>query len=71
MFTDLGLKNTVELQARADLTHQIYKIIKQKKFTQTEVVELLGLKCTNFIPLLLLKCPLEAIGEWCEHVGEE
>lgn len=44
VFADLGLKNPVELQARADLTHQIYKIIKQKKLTQTAAAELLGIK---------------------------
>ena len=44
VFADLGLKNPIELQARADLTHQIYKVIKQKKLNQTEAAELLGLK---------------------------
>lgn len=42
VFTDLGLPNASELQAKADLAHEIGRIIEERGFTQAEAAELLG-----------------------------
>lgn len=42
VFADLGLPNASELQAKADLAHEISRIIDERGFTQAEAAELLG-----------------------------
>jgi predicted XRE-type DNA-binding protein len=44
LFADLNLPNADELQARAALTHQVYRLIKQRGFTQKEAAAHLALK---------------------------
>lgn len=42
VFTDLGLHNPAELQAKADLAIQISRTIEQRELTQAEAAEILG-----------------------------
>jgi predicted XRE-type DNA-binding protein len=44
VFDDLGLTNSKELLARAELARQVYLIIKKRGLTQTAAAELLKLK---------------------------
>ena len=44
VFDDLGLTNSKELLARAELARQVYVIIKKRGLTQTAAAELLKLK---------------------------
>ena len=41
LYKDLGYKNPEEMEARAVLVREIYKIIKKKNLTQAEAAELL------------------------------
>ena len=41
LYEDLGYKNPEEMEARAVLVREIYKIITKKNLTQTEAAELL------------------------------
>lgn len=43
VFADLGLPNPEELLAKAEITRQINKLIKQQNMTQKEAAELLGI----------------------------
>ena len=42
VFADLGLPNSEQELLKAELTVQIYKLIKEQKLTQTKAAELLG-----------------------------
>jgi len=42
VFADLGLENSDELQAKADLARSIREIIKHRKLTQAKAATLLG-----------------------------
>jgi predicted XRE-type DNA-binding protein len=44
VFADLGLKDSDELFARAQIGFCVYKILKGKKLQQTEISKLLGIK---------------------------
>ena len=44
VFRDLGFPNAEREQLKADLTLQIYRLIKQRGLTQTEAGEVLGIK---------------------------
>ena len=44
VFEDLGLANSKELLAKAELARQVYLIIKKRGLTQTAAANLLGLK---------------------------
>jgi predicted XRE-type DNA-binding protein len=44
VFDDLGLTNSKELLARAELARQVYLIIKKRGLTQTAAADLLKLK---------------------------
>ena len=44
VFADLGLPNADQELLRAQLTLQIYRIIKQRGFTQTQAAKALGIK---------------------------
>lgn len=43
LYADLNYRNPEEMQAKAELAHEIYLIIKRKKFTQAQAAKLLGL----------------------------
>lgn len=52
LYADLSYKNPEEMQAKAELAHEIYLIIKKKKLTQKKTAELLGLnqpKVSNLV----------------------
>lgn len=42
VFADLGLPNSDELLIKAELVHQISELISERKLTQIEAAELLG-----------------------------
>jgi predicted XRE-type DNA-binding protein len=42
VFADLGLPNAEELQAKADLAFEISRTIEERKLTQAEAAEILG-----------------------------
>ena len=44
VFRDLGFPNAEREQLKADLTLQIYRLIKQRGLTQTEAGEVLGIR---------------------------
>ena len=44
VFADLGLPNADQELLKAQLTHQIYRIIKQRGLTQTQAAKALGVK---------------------------
>ena len=44
VFEDLGLPDSDDMQTKAELTRQIYNIIKERGLTQTATAKLLGLK---------------------------
>jgi predicted XRE-type DNA-binding protein len=44
VFQDIGFENADEMLVRAELTHQIYKIIKERGLKQREAARILGLK---------------------------
>lgn len=44
VFRDLGFPNPEREQLKADLTLQIYRLIKQRGLTQTRAGEILGIK---------------------------
>lgn len=44
IFADIGLPDAGEMLARARLTHQIHKLLKERGLKQKEAAELLGLK---------------------------
>ena len=44
VFEDLGLANSEELLAKAELARQVYLIIKKRGLTQTAAANLLGVK---------------------------
>jgi predicted XRE-type DNA-binding protein len=43
VFADLGLPNADELLIKAELVHQISEIISERKLTQIEAAEILGI----------------------------
>jgi predicted XRE-type DNA-binding protein len=43
VYADLGFDNPEEMLAKAHLVSEMQKVIKQKKLTQTEAAEILGL----------------------------
>jgi predicted XRE-type DNA-binding protein len=43
VYADLGYKNYEEMETKANLTIEIHKTIKNKKLTQTEAAEMLGI----------------------------
>ena len=44
VFADLGLRNPEQELLKARLTLQIYRIIRERKMTQTEAAKVLGIK---------------------------
>ena len=44
VFEDLGLADSKELLAKAELARQVYHIVKERRLTQTAAARLLGLK---------------------------
>lgn len=44
IFADLGLPNPEREQLKAHLTLQIYRLIRQRRLTQTEAGEILGIR---------------------------
>lgn len=44
VFADLGFKNPDEMLAKAELTHQIHKVIQERGLKQKDAATLLGLK---------------------------
>ena len=42
VFSDLGLPNSEQELLKAELTVQIYKLIREQNLTQTKAAELLG-----------------------------
>ncbi len=43
LYADLGYKNAEEMEAKAILAREIYRIIKQKKLSQLKAAKFLGI----------------------------
>lgn len=52
VFEDLNLKNPDELSTKAELTRQVYELVKERKLIQTEVAELTGIRQPDISKLL-------------------
>ena len=44
IFADIGMQDPDQEQLKAGLTLQVYRLIKNRKLTQTETSEILGIK---------------------------
>ncbi len=44
VFADIGIKDAGDMLTKAHLTHQIFKIVKERRLSQREAGEILGLK---------------------------
>ena len=52
VFEDLNLKNPDDLSAKAELTRQVYELVKERKLIQMEVAELTGIRQPDISKLL-------------------
>lgn len=52
LYADLGYKNPEEMEAKATLAREIYRIIKKKKLSQTKASKLLGIQQPTLSNLL-------------------
>ena len=52
VFRDIGLEDADEMLLKAQLTHQVYKILKERKLSQREAAKILGLKQPDVADLM-------------------
>jgi predicted XRE-type DNA-binding protein len=73
IFEDLGLPNAKTLKYKADLTVQISKIIKQKKWTQLEAAKTLGIAQAKLSAILSgrITVTLDKLITYLEVLGYE
>jgi predicted XRE-type DNA-binding protein len=68
VFADLGLPNPEQELAKAELTIQIYRIIKRLGMTQTEAAKLLGIKQPHVSLLMRNRAGNFSIGRLMEFL---
>ncbi len=68
VFADLGLPNAEQELVKAQLTLQIYRIIKQRGFTQTETAKTLGIKQPHVSLLMRNRAGTFSVGRLMEFL---
>lgn len=68
VFADLGLPNPEQELMKAELTLQIYRIIKERKLTQTEAAKILGLKQPHVSLLMRNRAGSFSVGRLMEFL---
>jgi predicted XRE-type DNA-binding protein len=68
VFADLGLPNPEQELMKAELTLQIYRIIKERKLTQTEAGKILGLKQPHVSLLMRNRAGIFSVGRLMEFL---
>ncbi len=74
VFKDFGDPNPEESQAKADLSRQIRKIIEQRKFTQKEAAEIMGIdqpKVSDIIRGKLSKYTIDRLIRFLRLLGTD
>jgi len=68
IFTDLGLPNPEQELLKAQLTLQIYSIVKERKLTQAQAGEVLGIKQPHVSALLRNRAGNFSVGRLIEFL---
>jgi len=68
VFADLGLPNPEQELMKAELTLQIYRIIKQREMTQTEAAKTLGVKQPHVSLLMRNRAGSFSVGRLMEFL---
>jgi predicted XRE-type DNA-binding protein len=68
VFADLGLPNAEQELVKAQLTLQIYRIIKQRGMTQTETAKVLGVKQPHVSLLMRNRAGTFSVGRLMEFL---
>ena len=68
VFADLGLPNPEQELMKAELTLQIYRIIKQRGMTQTEAAKALGIKQPHVSLLMRNRAGSFSVGRLMEFL---
>jgi len=68
VFADLGLPNPEQELLKAQLTLQIYRIVKARKLTQAQAAAVLGIKQPNVSALLRNRGGLFSVGRLLEFL---
>jgi len=68
VFADLGLPNSEQELLKAKLTVQIYKLIKERKLTQTKAAELLGTTQAQMSALMRCRPVSVSVGRLIEFL---
>lgn len=68
LFADLGLPNPEQELLKAQLTLQIYRIVKARKLTQAQAAAVLGIKQPNVSALLRNRGGLFSVGRLLEFL---
>ena len=74
VFEDLGYPNPEEAQAKADLSRQIYQIIKNRKLTQKQAAKIMGIdqpKVSDIIHGKLSKYTLDRLIRFLRLLGRD
>jgi predicted XRE-type DNA-binding protein len=68
IFADLGLPNPEQELLKAQLTFQIYSIVKERKLTQAQAGDILGIKQPHVSALLRNRGGLFSVGRLMEFL---
>jgi predicted XRE-type DNA-binding protein len=68
VFADLGLPNPEQELMKARLTLQIYRIIKERGFTQTEAAKIIGVKQPHVSLLMRNRAGTFSVGRLMEFL---
>ncbi len=74
VFEDLGYSNPAESQAKADLSRQIHQVIQNRKLTQKEAAEVMGIdqpKVSDIIRGKLSKYTLDRLIRFLRLLGRD
>lgn len=68
VFADLGLPHPEQEELKAKLTLQIYRIIKERDYTQAEAAEILGIRQPHVSALMRNRPGVFAVGRLMEFL---
>ena len=74
VFEDLGYSNPEESQAKADLSRQIHQVIQNRKLTQKEAAEVMGIdqpKVSDIVRGKLSKYTLDRLIRFLRLLGRD